>query len=828
MRLSNYFFTIFMLLMSVVSSFTQDYKITNLGSPVNSAGDDYAPVISPDGMTLFYASVRDGSILTEKGEPSHDFWVVKRTSKDKLDFQIPYNLDPAGSKNSNSLNTPYHEGVATFSPDGKRIYFTACGRKNNYGSCDIYMVEKTKQGWSKAKNLGGNVNSTKWNAQPSISPDGSRLYFVSNRPGPNGNDNMDIWYSDYDSENDEWLEAINLKDINTSGKECGPFIAPDNVTLFFSSDKYKPNLGGIDFYLSRYNLENKTWGQPAHLSSPISTTEDDIFISLPATGDVMFFSSKREDVENSQGNLDIFAVYTKSLFNAIVLKITVKDEQTGEYIYSNITVKNPLTGRIVNDEISPENPVLDLVVADTDFGTMPDSVRFVDWELTAENDSRGKVSKTLRIENPRHPEFNDFRAFADNLGITLEFAVKTPDENAQRVDSPDQSILTAYNNLIAFQDDKQVKLDTIKIRQQEIFVSKPLLNYIFFDENSSTISNRYVEIGQDRSKSFKLESFNNNNPLDIYKNILNIIGKRMNDIKDANLKLVGCNMDFAEEKGNTGLSQLRAETLKNYLTNIWGINSDRISIQSRGLPEKSSNNSLQEGRQENRRVEISSDYSEILAPIFTKDTTLVVQPETIRFINPVDVKFGEAFWTISIFDRNNVYKEFFGEGATNHTIEWQTKDLSKSIKFEKDLKYEVVVNDKKIRKTIVSKDSIPIIFDKLDNIQKNKEIEKYSLMLFDFGSNRIEGANKRVIETINSRIKKNSLVKILGYTDSIGDDSYNLRLSKSRAAEASKLIKHSNTKSQGIGEQELLYDNSTPEGRFYCRTVEITIETPVK
>lgn len=813
----------FFIILSSNLNAQDDYKIINLGNPINSFGDDYAPVISPDGLTLFFVSVRDGSILNSKGKPTHDFWGVKRTNRDKLDFQIPFNLDPDNPNGVNGLNSLFDEGVATFSPDGKKVYFTACGRSDEYGNCDIYMVELKKGNWSRAINLGSNVNSIYWDTQPSISPDGNRLYFTSNRPGPNGEKNIDIWYSDYDFENEEWGESKNLTQINTTGRECGPFIAPDNVTLFFSSDNYKPNLGGLDFYVTRFDLEFKSWGQPAHLSAPISTLEDDLFISLPASGDIMFFSSLRKDIQGVQGGLDIFAAYTKAMFNAVVLKITVKDDKTGEYIFSNITIKNPLTGRIIKDEITPEKPEIDLVISDTDFGDKPDSVKYVDWEIVAESEEHGITTQTVRVDNPKHPEFNDFRAFSDNIGITLEFAVKSSDVAAERVDTTNQSILSAYKNLVAFKDGKLVKLDTIFLKQQSVNVAKPLLNYVFFDENSSNLSERYIQIKKDRIKSFSFSSFHNQKTLYVYCNLLNIIGKRMTDFPEANIELVGCNMDFDNEKGNIALSEKRAETIKNYLTSVWNINPERINIKTRNLPEKSSNSTIPEGREENRRVEIYSDYSEITAPILTNDTMLIAEPEIIRFVDPVGVKFGEAFWTISIFDKNQNYKEFFGEGPTQNSIDWNTNDLTKYSSFGKDVKYEIVVNDKQIRKTIVGKDSIPIKLVKL-SAQEEKKIEKFSLILFDFGSNKIGNANKNIIETINSKIHSNSDVRIIGYTDIIGDDNFNLRLSKSRSAEALKLIKHNRKQSDGLGEKELLYDNSLPEGRFYCRTVEITVE----
>jgi outer membrane protein OmpA-like peptidoglycan-associated protein len=63
----------------------------------------------------------------------------------------------------------------------------------------------------------------------------------------------------------------------------------------------------------------------------------------------------------------------------------------------------------------------------------------------------------------------------------------------------------------------------------------------------------------------------------------------------------------------------------------------------------------------------------------------------------------------------------------------------------------------------------------------------------------------------------------------MGEEDLNLKLSDKRAKSVLKRLEISeNINYEGKGESELLYDNSLPEGRFYCRTVTIDIETPIK
>ena len=88
--------------------------------------------------------------------------------------------------------------------------------------------------------------------------------------------------------------------------------------------------------------------------------------------------------------------------------------------------------------------------------------------------------------------------------------------------------------------------------------------------------------------------------------------------------------------------------------------------------------------------------------------------------------------------------------------------------------------------------------------------------------------NREIVALIKSRIKPESEIEIIGYTDRTGDAEYNRSLSARRAEAAFNSINRKDATFKGIGEDILLYDNNTPEGRFYCRTVEITVKTKVK
>lgn len=292
-------------------------KIVNLGAEVNTSSYDYAPTVTLDGKTIFFVSNREGSPKSSKN--SHDFWAVKIIDSLSNKFDEPYNIDTSNRWGNLGLNTQLNEGAASISSDGKMIFFTGCDRLDGYGGCDIYFSYYDNGIWSKPKNLGSKINSSFWDSQPSIAPYNTRIYFTSNRPKNDknvkiknydkDNNDFDIWYSDFDPDKNEWLPAKSLEGINTSHKECAPFICPDGSTLIFSSDAYTPNYGGLDFYVTKYDSKTNTWSKPQNLGTPLNSSQDDQFITIPANADILYFSSSRKDFTVAQGSLDLYMAY---------------------------------------------------------------------------------------------------------------------------------------------------------------------------------------------------------------------------------------------------------------------------------------------------------------------------------------------------------------------------------------------------------------------------------------------------------------------------------------------------------------------------------------
>jgi len=373
----------------------------------------------------------------------------------------------------------------------------------------------------------------------------------------------------------------------------------------------------------------------------------------------------------------------------------------------------------------------------------------------------------------------------------------------------------------------------------EEFISNrlyPLLNYIFFEENSFVLPDRYKKILPNEINTFEMVQLFRDSTLQIYHNILNIIGLRMKENPTAKITLIGCNSDMGEEKENRELSKKRAETVKLYLTGVWKIQDERIRIQVRNLPKKPSTPIDEPDKTaENRRVEIESDNEKILAPIFIEKIDRIPNPPIARFKLNADAEAGLKNWEILSYqksDMDNPFK-YGGVDTIEPYVDWELSHYQKIIpKTAEPIFAEFKLEDKKGETYITQTQTSPVevITVKEKRVQKigDYEIEKFSLILFDFDKATIEGNNKKIVNFIKDRIKPESQIEIIGYTDRTGNPDYNFRLAEKRAYNTQQAINRKDGQAMGDHKKKLLYDNDLPEGRFYCRTVDIIVSTKIK
>ncbi len=230
------------------------------------------------------------------------------------------------------INIEPKKGAITVSQDGEWMLFAGQLMDQGYKSFDIYISYYTPKGWSEPENLGPNINTEFWESAPSISPDKNALYFTSNRPGGMGGADL---YVSYRQANGKWGPAQNMgPGINTAGDEQAPFIHADNQTLYFTSNGL-PGYGGSDLFVIRKNSKGE-WGTPENLGYPINTIENEGSLAVSADGLTAYYASDRSD---SRGGLDIYQFQMRPdirPFRTLYVKGKVMDKKTGKRLPSYV------------------------------------------------------------------------------------------------------------------------------------------------------------------------------------------------------------------------------------------------------------------------------------------------------------------------------------------------------------------------------------------------------------------------------------------------------------------------------------------------------------
>ncbi|MBK9248331.1 MAG: OmpA family protein [Ignavibacteria bacterium] len=377
--------------------------------------------------------------------------------------------------------------------------------------------------------------------------------------------------------------------------------------------------------------------------------------------------------------------------------------------------------------------------------------------------------------------------------------------------------------------DIEQPIDKITIEEFASTALHPLLQYVFFEENSSEIPSKYLQITQQKSDDFSLRDFLGSNSMDVYYSVLNVVGYRMKTTPKTTVTLTGCNSNEGNELNNATLSRNRAESIKKYLVEVWGINGKRIKIEQRNLPTNPSNSAIKEGNEENRRVEISSNDGEIITPIIIDDTIRRVSTPVIRFLPKATAEAGLSDWTLTATQQNGISTAYNGTSILQPSIDWNISKQIVDSRLTGKIDYTLSVRDTE-RQVATSSGQIQVeqvtIQKKRDEKLADKLIDRYSLILFDFDKADLDRRNQSIISFIKKRITPDASVFITGYTDVTGDEEHNRRLAQQRAAATAQALNIKATVSDTQGEQQ--FPNTTPEGRFYNRTVEILVETAVK
>lgn len=367
----------------------------------------------------------------------------------------------------------------------------------------------------------------------------------------------------------------------------------------------------------------------------------------------------------------------------------------------------------------------------------------------------------------------------------------------------------------------------ISVNSQYISEAYPLLTVVFFDKNSDKLQPYYKQI--DSRKNFATNLLPNN-PLSYHEQVLNIIGERMLVNPHTSIILKGYS-DSSTEEGDCELAKNRCQTVKAYLVEKWNIDEDRIKIAANKppcVPKLVTHTKNDSGYAENRRVEILSDYDEIISPIYKKHIgkASTFNPPVIKIDpNGSSTQFIKN-WEIVGTQNNVPIFNLRGDGKPILTEHLFTDENALRLKSNEPLDITMTITDIDGNSTTQTK-SINVVNDTADS-----EIERLSLILFKVSSDAIPEQNKRILKEFVKEITPQSTIMVKGYSDILGDDDRNRRLAERRAKKTADLIldyKPALNSVDIIGWGSLEYPRgissySTPPERFLSRTVQIEVK----
>ena len=261
-------------------------------SGISTVFDEYLPIISPDQELSFFTRRSDESSLYSITNTIIEEFVSSKKIGDKFDV---------GQALPSPFNLESNEGAASITIDNRVLYYTKCIRnKNGYNNCDIYYVNWQGDNWSVVKNFSDQISKfDSWESQPTVSSDGKKIIFASDRVGGYGK--IDLY--EINLQDGEWTNPKNLGSaINSNEHEKSPYLHTDGKTLFFSSTNF-PSLGGFDIFYSRKDSDGN-WQEPQNIGYPINTVADEISLFVSTDGHKAYFASNQLD---GVGGWDIYS-----------------------------------------------------------------------------------------------------------------------------------------------------------------------------------------------------------------------------------------------------------------------------------------------------------------------------------------------------------------------------------------------------------------------------------------------------------------------------------------------------------------------------------------
>jgi OOP family OmpA-OmpF porin len=561
--------------------FAPRYELVNLGKQVNTFYHEAAPVISPDGKTLYFF-VQNHPENTYGKEGSQDIWIT--TKDDKGAWSAPRR---AGSPFNNSRSNQVFNVLA----DG--TLFIRGGRSKNEKG--FSLVNNGSLTELKVKDFEEMEKGRFYGA--TISSDAKHIIIYFSELGNAVRSDLYISHAQTDG---GWSRPVKLK-LSSSADEFGCFMAPDNKTLYFASDRNGANKqGGSDIYKTeRLDDSWENWSEPVNLGRPINTAANDSYIALDNVGNVF---TSRANSRIDGGNLDIFVLIPKDIkVKVIGTVLNQKNNQpiSGSNVVLTIKDVKPYKFKTTaNGKFETRIPETDqyLVSASAD-NFLPGEQTFTipklgsDTTLTAEI-FLTPIAKKLVVAGTL---FN--KKTEEAIGGKVDLVLKSNRKSNFKVDAPggkyEQEISEpGWYVLTGSADGYLNGVDSVKVNSEE---ETPVIKDLYLQKIEVGVTVRLKNIYFDYDKTtLKSASFVE----------LNKVVEILKQNGHVEIEIAGHTDSHGSDTYNLTLSQGRSQAVVDYLISQ-GIESFRLKAHGYGESKPIDTNDTDAGAANNRRVEFT-------------------------------------------------------------------------------------------------------------------------------------------------------------------------------------------------------------------------------
>ncbi|MEZ0611085.1 OmpA family protein [Fibrella sp. WM1] len=516
------------------------YKGENLGPQVNSIYNEGNPLISPDGKTLYYTREDhpNNTKFADKDNGSSDIWYSE--------WQPSNQWGPARRMGS-PLNQFNHNAVFSITPDGNTLLLRGAYVNGQYETRGFSISKRTQSGWGVPEKL--NIANYEKLSKGQfdfayLTVDGKTLLlsFSEKRNGL-----KDDLYVSFRQKNGSWSEPMNLgADVNTDDfTETTPFLAPDGVTLYFSTNR-PGGQGDNDVWVTRrVDKTWKRWSKPQNLGPGVNTDGYDAYYSISALGDNAFLTT----FKGVQG-------------------------KGGDIVRINMVQPTPPKGAADSTTLAQNDPN-----KNGDPISRPDPVAMISGVVVDQKTGRPIAAEIIYSTLPDGAEAG--RATADPVTGQYKIVLPYGQKYTMRAVTPDYIAVGESIDLTnkptgpatAMLEIKGKELKLVPILEGEVV----RLNNVFFDTGKAILRD---ESGPELDRIVAL----------------------LNDKPKLVIEVDGHTDNTGSNEVNNKLSQDRADAVREYLIGK-GIEPDRVASKGFGESKPVATNDTDEGRQQNRRVE---------------------------------------------------------------------------------------------------------------------------------------------------------------------------------------------------------------------------------